>query len=134
MSHPPVSQQITFLYTLDLGVTGHFYEEVVGLQLKADQGACRIYHLSGDGYIGFCQRDDVPSAEENRQRRNVIFTIVTDEVNAWYEYLQANGAEIEKAPVTNSRYNIYHFFITDPNGYLIEFQRFLDPDWKPASS
>jgi hypothetical protein len=25
--------------------------------------------------------------------------------------------------------NIYHCFLRDPNGYLIEIQRFLDPAW-----
>ncbi|OQY24133.1 MAG: hypothetical protein DRJ03_06405 [Chloroflexi bacterium] len=30
----------------------------------------------------------------------------------------------------NPRYNIYHCFLRDPNGYLIEIQRFLDSAWK----
>ena len=25
--------------------------------------------------------------------------------------------------------DIYHFFLRDPDGYLIEVQRFLDPAW-----
>ena len=34
-----------------------------------------------------------------------------------------------KEPVMNATYNIYHFFMRDPDGYLVEIQRFLDPNW-----
>ena len=60
------------------------------------------------------------------ERRTLIFTIVTPEVDAWYEYLRERGVSFEKPPEINPRYNIYHCFLRDPNGYLIEIQRFLD--------
>jgi len=43
MTHPPIDQQITFLYTRDLATTAQFYEEILGLRLALDQGDCRIY-------------------------------------------------------------------------------------------
>jgi hypothetical protein len=33
----------------------------------------------------------------------------------------------EKPPAANPRYNIYHCFLRDPNGYLLEIRRFLHP-------
>ncbi len=42
MKHPRIEQQVTFLYTDDFEKTTMFYEEVVGLELVLDQGACRI--------------------------------------------------------------------------------------------
>jgi len=42
MTHPPIDQQITFLYTRDLATTARFYEQVLGLPLAVDQGDCRI--------------------------------------------------------------------------------------------
>ncbi|MBR8832505.1 MAG: VOC family protein [Stigonema ocellatum SAG 48.90 = DSM 106950] len=53
-----------------------------------------------------------------------IFTIVTQQVDEWYEYLKQRGAEFEKPPAFNLKYKIYHCFLRDPNGYLIEIQRF----------
>ena len=53
-------QQITFLYTRDLAATARFYEDVLGLPLTVDQGDCRIYRVSRDGYVGFCQRAAAP--------------------------------------------------------------------------
>ena len=29
----------------------------------------------------------------------------------------------------NERFDIYNFFARDPDGYLVEIQRFLDPAW-----
>ncbi len=124
MTHPPLEQQITFLYTRDLAATARFYEEMMGLPLALDQGDCRIYRVSNGGYIGFCQRAQAPERPSG-----VILTLVTPEVDAWYQHLSEQGVVFEEPPALNPRYNIYHCFLRDPNGYLIEIQRFLDPDW-----
>ena len=124
MNRLPIEQQITFLYTRDLAATAHFYEEVMGLPLALDQGSCRIYRVSDDGYLGFCERAEVPERPSG-----VIFTIVTAEVDKWYHHLSDQGVVFKEVPAFNPRYNIYHCFLRDPNGYLIEIQRFLDPSW-----
>lgn len=124
MSHPPVDQQITFLYTSDLVSTARFYEEVLGLALALDQGACRIYSTGDDNYIGFCQSENV-----SPNRTDVIFTLVTQQVDEWYQYLIEQGVIFEKPPTLNRKFNIYHCTFRDVNGYLIEIQRFLDADW-----
>ncbi len=121
MTHPPIDQTITFYYTRDLEITARFYEELIGLELLIDQGSCRIYQASNDGWIGFCQRDEVPS-----QPDVVIFTIVTKEVDNWYQFLVERGVNFDKSPGINPKFKIYHCFLRDPNGYLIEIQRFLD--------
>jgi len=129
MDHPPIDQQITFLYTLDLVSTSRFYEDVLRLELVLDQGSCRIYRTGTEAFLGFCQREGVAA-----QHPDVIFTLVTQEVDTWYEYLLAQGVKFEKPPAHNPDYNIYHCFLRDPNGYLIEIQRFMDADWdKPKS-
>ena len=63
------------------------------------------------------------------QPQAVLFTLVTQEVDAWYEHLRARGVPFEKTPAVNETYGIYHCFARDPNGYLVEIQRFLDNDW-----
>jgi catechol 2,3-dioxygenase-like lactoylglutathione lyase family enzyme len=128
MPHLAITQQITFLYTRNLSKTAHFYEDIVGLPLILDQGNCRIYRLSGDGYLGFCQRADAPQPPSG-----VMFTIVTPQVDQWYQHLQAQGVVFETPPTLNPTYNIYHCILRDPNGYLIEIQQFLDPTWPKMS-
>lgn len=124
MLRPTIDQQVTFLYTRDLALTAQFYEETLELPLALDQGNCRIYRVGAGGYLGFCQREEAPA-----QPHGIILTIVTHEVDQWQQYLQAQGIEFEKPPTFNPDYNIYHCFLRDPNGYLIEIQQFLDPAW-----
>jgi len=124
MAHPSIQQQVTFLYTRDLAATARFYEELLCLKLALDQGDCRIYRVSRDGYLGFCQRHAIPE-----RSAGVIFTLVTQEVDEWYRYLSDRGVNFEKPPTLNPKYDIYHCFLRDPNGYLIEIQRFLDSSW-----
>jgi catechol 2,3-dioxygenase-like lactoylglutathione lyase family enzyme len=121
---PPIQHQTTFLYTRDLTATARFYEEVMGLQLALDQQDCRIYRVAEAAFLGFCEREDAPD-----HPGGIILTIITKEVDRWYAYLRDQGVAFEKEPSYNPRYDIYHCFLRDPNGYLVEIQRFEDPAW-----
>ena len=125
MGRPSIEQQITFLYTRNLSRIAEFYENVMGLPLKLDQGACRIYGVGSDAYLGFCQSENArPMPDEGHQ---IILTLVTPEVDQWYEVLTEKGVAFEKPPAINERFGIYHCFLRDPDGNLIEIQRFLHP-------
>lgn len=123
----PFSDTITFLYTRDLARTALFYEEVLDLPLVVDQGSCRIYRVAEGGFVGFCERDNAPA-----QPQGVIVTFVTEEVDEWADRLKKAGIPLEKPPTHNEMYGIYHIFFRDPNGYLLEIQRFTDPAWRGA--
>jgi catechol 2,3-dioxygenase-like lactoylglutathione lyase family enzyme len=110
---------IAFYYTRDLATTADFYETKLGLTLHRDQGDCRIYRINPGAYIGFCERETVEPTGN-------IICLITDNVDAWYEKLTLLGVAFEKQPAINPRYNIYHCFLRDPNGYLLEIQTFLD--------
>lgn len=120
--HNPVHQHTTFLYTHDLAATALFYERVLGLPLVLDEDGCRIYRVSKDNYLGFCQRDTAPTHPSG-----VILTIVTPEVDRWYRRLSDRGVAFEKSPAFSPRRDVYRCLLRDPNGYLIEIQRLGDP-------
>ena len=122
MADPAVGQQITFLDTRDLARTAAFYERVLGLRLARDQGTCRIYHVCGTSYVGFCQRADTPA-----EPQGVVLTLVTEQVDDWCDRLRRQGVEFVKEPADNPPYRIYNAFVRDPNGYVIEIQRFWEP-------
>ncbi len=124
MVHPSIRQQVTFIFTDDLAKTSHFYHNVLKLESVLDQGTCQIFRISQDGFLGICYRQKVSS-----QHNDVILTLVTDQVDEWYQYLQEQNINIENSPAYNPKYNIYHMFLRDPNGYLLEIQEFLSPDW-----
>ena len=119
---PPIAQQITFLDTRDLARTAEFYERILGLRLARDQGTCRIYHVAGSAYLGFCERPDATAPASG-----LTLTLITDDVDGWCGRLRAHGAEFVKEPADNPPYRIYNAFVRDPNGYLLEIQRFWEP-------
>lgn len=122
---PRFVQQVTFLYTSDLEATAAFYAQTLGLPLALGQGTCLIYRVVGDAFVGFCRR----AVNAAAATQGVILTLVTDDVDGWAQRLTAAGVAIEKAPQLNPAFNIYHCFVRDPNSYLIEIQRFLNPAW-----
>ncbi len=125
MKELPIDAQITFVYTRDLMRSARFYEEVLGLKLALNQGSCRIYRLiERQAYLGICQRDSEPE-----DVAGIIITMVTSDVDGWYKGIRARGWECEHPPRRNDSYQIYHFFLRDPSGYLIEIQRFDQDDW-----
>jgi predicted enzyme related to lactoylglutathione lyase len=122
MANPAIDYPITFFYTRKLQDTARFYEEVVGLTLARDQGDARIYRVGAQGYIGFVEREQVLEVPHG-----VILTLVTPDVDSWFFRLSEKGVKFEQPPSLSPQYNIYHCFLHDPNGYLIEIQRFNDP-------
>jgi predicted enzyme related to lactoylglutathione lyase len=123
----PITQQITFLDTADLARTADFYERVVGLRLARDQGSCRIYHVCAGAYLGFCQRTQSSAVAPRGAEAVTVLTLITDQVDEWFHRVQALGADVVKPPADNPPYRIYNAFVRDPNGYLVEIQRFWEP-------
>lgn len=116
-------QQITFLLVADLEASTTFYRDVLGLAVVLDQGDCRILRITETAFIGICERSDRadPGA--------VLITLVTDKVDERHQQLIAASVTCEKTPQLNPRYNVYHAFYRDPDGFLVEVQQFRDEAW-----
>jgi len=120
---PPFDQQVTFVSVRDLDQSTHFYRDTLGLRLALDQGDCRIFEVTSTAFVGLCTRADTVSPD------GIIVTLVTDDVDAWHDRLTAAGVPCERAPNHNEKYDLYQAFYRDPDGYLVEIQRFLDSAW-----
>ncbi|MBW1857728.1 MAG: VOC family protein [Deltaproteobacteria bacterium] len=121
MNYPGFNQQVIFLTVSDLEASSKFYGETLGLRLARDQGTCRIYHLCDASYVGVCK------GEPPQWPNGLTFTLVSDDVDGWYKHLNGLGVKIRNPPKLNEKYQIYHFYLTDPDGYTLEIQRFVDP-------
>ncbi len=111
--------QITFVYVGDLARSAAFYGGVLGLELVRDQGACLIYRAATDAYLGCCDH-------RMPEPGGVILTLVTDDVDGWADRLHAAGYVVE-GPSANDQFALYHCFVHDPDGHLVEIQRFDEP-------
>jgi len=117
-----IDGNIIFLRVSDIERSHTFYVKGLGLSLVVDQGDCQIYRLTDTSYLGVCERPE-PVAS------NVIVTIVSDDVAGWHERFVSAGADVDGPPRDNPEYRIHHFFANDPDGHLIEVQRFWNADW-----
>lgn len=111
---------IIFLGTNDLKKTHEFYRKKIGLDLIKDQKVCKIYSITKGSSIGFCEH-----IEPTIKKKSPIITFLCSSVDQQFNKLKENGIKIEELPKINKKFNIYHFFIKDPNGYTLEFQKFL---------
>ena len=118
MKKSPFAQLKPFYYVRDLAATRKFYEEILELPMVLDQGHCLVFRVVSDAFVGFCQR------EAPQKKEGIILTFVVNEVDDWYQKLQSEGVHLEGEPFDNDTYGIYHFFFRDPDGYLLEIQRF----------
>ncbi len=124
----PIEGQITFLPTGDLSATDAFYQGLLGLPLVRDQGVCRIYASAEGAYLGFCDRGyAVPDSYR------VVLTLLVDDVDGALARLRDRGAEVVSAPAHSQRYAALTAFVRDPNGYLVELQRFDEPLARPEA-
>ncbi len=120
------SEQIVFVYVEDLQRASLFYGGVLELQLVLDQGGCLIYQVAGSAYLGICDRAERAGIEGS------LVTLVTEDVDRWFERVVAAGAEIIRPPQHSDEYEIYNFFARDPDGNRLEIQRFDNESWKVA--
>ena len=112
---------VTFIRTTDLDRSHEFYEGLLGLELVLDQGRCRIFRISGSGFLGVCEGAPNPDG--------VIVTLVARDVRERCDALARRGLLFEKPVSYNPDHDITHAFARDPDGHLIEIQRFESAEW-----
>lgn len=114
--------QVMFLPTDNHQKSIDFYEGILGLELVRDQKLCRIYKTGPSSYLGFCERGYTIPTDYR-----VVITLLIDDVDGVYKLLKDQAIATESVPALSERFNVYQFFVRDPNGYLLEIQRFMEP-------
>ena len=102
---------ITFLPVSDLKRTVQFYTEVIGLTLWKDMGSCVILEDGRPLATGTCMSLNCTDCAE---------------VDEQYQRLTALGITTQGKPARHPKFPVYSFFFSDPDGYLLEFQKIVD--------
>ena len=121
LRRPAIEQVITWVYTSDLSASAKFYGEILALELAVDEGSVRVFRVSNESFVGVCEA----WGDRKVLPEGTCLTFVTNEVDEWYEYLTANGIEMDGAPHELPQFGIYACFARDPSGYRVEFQQYL---------
>ncbi len=122
MSVPGVEGLITFLYYDDLERAARFYEDVMGFEKTVDQGWAKIYRTAGEAHVGLV--DGSRGYHRPSPSKPVMITVVVNDVDAWFRYLKGKGIETLSEPRDHKEIGIRAFLFEDPEGYVIEIQKF----------
>jgi len=108
---------IVFFRTSQRGSVVEFYTDRLGFNrwLKQD-GGCTILRRE-NLLVGFCDADE-------SETEGIVTVVVEDQttVDAIYDELDSDRID---PPAENSEFDIYHFFLADPDGRSVEVQTFL---------
>ncbi len=118
-----VEKLITFLYYRDLPGAMRFYENILGFSVAIDQGWCKIYGVSADGYIGLV--DEKRGMHKAHPVKPVQVCLRVPDVDAWHRYLKERGVDGLTEPRSSTELKIRAFVCNDPEGYQIEIQSAL---------
>ncbi len=111
-----------FLYYKDLDRALEFYSSTLGMELLADYDNAYILRMTSDSYIILV--DASKGMHSSEEPKTVALALLTDQLDEWYTYLKNQNVEIkyEYQPKEGSAHD--GFVAVDPEGYLLEFERF----------
>jgi lactoylglutathione lyase len=118
-----VNSAITFFYYKDTEKANLFYQDVMGFELAVDQGWSKIYRIKDNAFMGVV--DESKGAHHANEIKPVELTLIVDDPDAWYSYLISKGVQPINEPHTVESMKLRMFLLHDPEGYLIEIQKFL---------
>ena len=122
---PGITSTVTFLYYKDIEAQVPFYEEVLQLQASMDEDWVKIYPITESMSVGLVL--DGRGHHRVSADKPVMLSIVTDEVDAWYERIRQMGVPVLRelpppaAGPKDGGAPIRGFMVADPGGYTIEF-------------
>ncbi len=118
---------VVFLPCSDIEKTYSVYHCPLGLPVFQKQGDSLYIFDTGYGYWGFCQYSDGRSPLNGPQGACLSINLASNEaVLARYEELK-DCCNVYKAPAMHPVYPVFSFFILDPDGYLVEYQKIAEP-------
>ena len=112
---------VVFFPCRDIAETVKYYTEVIGLDIYKDVGNT-VWFDCGYGYIAFVQYDDGrPMSSGACISFNMASEQQVDEV--YNTLLERPVIGLRGEPKRHPKFPVYSFFLSDPNGYTLEFQK-----------
>jgi predicted enzyme related to lactoylglutathione lyase len=125
MTPPSVDGLLTFFYYKDMVKAGEFYEKIMGFELVQDQKWAKIFKVADNAFMG-CVDGNI-GYHKHDPTKPVMLTVIVDDPDAWYEHFLENSVETLNKPHDDVELNMRIFLLHDPEGYVIEIQKFNDP-------
>ncbi len=120
---PPILATNAFYYYQDLDGSWDFYSRILGFETVADYGFAKILRVAPASFLTLV--DEKRGMHDASEPKSVTLAVVTQEVEGWWAYLSAQGVTM-RSPMGETGTGRPHdgFVAVDPEGYLLEFERF----------
>lgn len=119
-----IHSTITWLYYKDVLAMQNFYQNVLGLEMVADQGWTKIYKVLETGFMGIV--DERRGMHKFTKKKAVNVGFIIDDLEPWFEYVKENKPfELKKSELgvdSETRYKAFVGFC--PEDYYLEFDAF----------
>lgn len=122
----PIKANLVFLYYKDLAKAQNFYENTLGLERVLDYGFATIHRISETSYVGLV--DETKGMHKTTEPKTVTLSFITQEIDEWNDYLIEQGVEMRHELASSKRHDTRGLVALDPEGYFLEFERFLPGD------
>jgi len=115
-----ITSNVAFYPCISIEETDAFYTNVIGLEKVFATEKARIFSAV-KGNFGFMEYADKKAATG---RLCLSLNCLSDEyVDKYYDKIVSLGYKPLDKPKIHATEPVYSFFIEDPNGYLVEFQK-----------
>lgn len=117
----PLIRGLTVRYFYkDPAAAARFYGRTLGLP----QAGPGLFRLSEAAYLRIGRLGE--AGADSGAPKTATLSFVTDEVDGWHAYLKSEGVVIKHGLADAKRHPTRGFVAVDPEGYLLEFETFLD--------
>ncbi len=114
---------VVFLPCSDLSGTEQFYHGILGFPIVERQSDNLLIFDTGYGYWGFCQYADGRKPLSGPQ--GVCLSVNLDSETAVQDAFERykGTCRVYREPARHPQFPVFSFFLLDPDGYLVEFQK-----------
>ncbi len=114
---------VVFLPCSDIRRTEQFYHGTLGFPVIERQSDNLLIFDTGYGYWGFCQYADGRMPLSGPQ--GVCLSLNLDSESAVIQAYERYRPQckVYKEPARHPKFPVFSFFLLDPDGYLVEFQK-----------
>ncbi len=124
---PDVLATNAFYYYENLEVAWEFYARTLGFATVADYGFAKMLRVGPTSYLTLVDHNEGMHTPE--EPKSVTLAIISEQVEGWWEYLSGLGVEMRSGlgnqeGVIEAGRPHDGFVAIDPEGYLLEFERF----------
>ncbi len=111
-----------FLYYEHLDAATDFYTHTLGMELVSDYQMAKILRMTADSYLILV--DAASGMHTAKEPKTVALALISDQLEEWYAFLKTQNVEIKYELKTKEGSPHDGFVLLDPEGYLLEFERF----------